>query len=107
LTTLALAVLDFVVDVCGLRRWGRPFVWLSANALALYVGSEIVRRLLDTAVITQQSASTTPKAWLFWEVLEPAFRARPELGSLVFAVGMVVVWVVLGGILYRRRTRRA
>ena len=106
-TTLTLAVIDFVVDVRGLRRWCRPFVWLGANALPLYVGSEIVRRLLDAAVITQVSGSTTSKAWLFWEVLEPAFRARPEIASLVFAVGMVAVWIVLGGILYRSETRRA
>jgi predicted acyltransferase len=106
-TTLALAVIDYVVDVRGLRRWCRPFVWLGANALALYVGSEIVRRLLDAAVISQGSGRTSPKAWLFWEVLEPASRARPDIASLVFALGVLAVWMVAGATLCRRRARQA
>ena len=81
----------FVVDVRGLRRWCRPFVWLGANAIAIYVGSEIVRRLLDAAVVTQGSGRTTPKAWVFWDVLEPAFRPwRPKL-RLSFAVGFLAM----------------
>ena len=67
LTTIAFALMYFIVDVRGLRRWCRPFVWLGANALAIYVGSEVVRRLLDAAVVTQGSGRTTPKAWVFWE----------------------------------------
>ncbi len=38
LTTIAFALMYFIVDVRGLRRWCRPFVWLGANALAIYVG---------------------------------------------------------------------
>jgi predicted acyltransferase len=93
LTTLALALVDFVVDVRGLRRWSRPFVWLGANAIAIYVGSEIVRRLLDAR-----------KAWLFWEVLEPALRPwPPEIASFAFAVGFLAVWIAVGAVLYRYR----
>jgi predicted acyltransferase len=93
LTTLALALVDFVVDVRGLRRWSRPFVWLGANAIAIYVGSEIVRRLLDAR-----------KAWLFWEVLEPALRPWPlEIASFAIAVGFLAVWIAVGAVLYRYR----
>jgi predicted acyltransferase len=94
LTTLALAVIDFVVDVRRVRRWCRPFVWLGANALAIYVGSEIVRRVIEAR-----------KAWLFWEVLEPAFRPSPELASFVMAVGVLAVWIAVGGVLYRYGVR--
>jgi predicted acyltransferase len=95
LTMLALALVGFVVDVRGLRRWCRPFVWLGANALAIYVSSEIVRRLLEAR-----------KSWLFWNVLEPAFRPWPaEIASLAFAVGVLVMWMVLAGVLYRFKGR--
>jgi predicted acyltransferase len=101
LTTIAFALMYFIVDVRGLRRWSRPFVWLGANALAIYAGSEVVRRLLDAAVVTQGSGRTTPKAWVFWDVLEPAFRPWPEAASFVFAVGVLAIWMVVAGVLYR------
>ena len=97
----------FIVDVRGLRRWSRPFVWLGANALTIYVGSEVVRRLLDAAVVTQGSRRTTPKAWLFWGVLEPAFRSWPEVASLLFAIGVLAMWMAVAGILYRFRGRKS
>ena len=65
LTTLALALVDFVVDVRGLRRWSRPFVWLGANALGIYIGSEVVRRLLDAPVVTQGSGPRRRKRGCF------------------------------------------
>jgi predicted acyltransferase len=94
LTTLALALIDVVVDVNGLRRWSRPFVWLGVNALAIYVGSEIARRLLDAW-----------KARLFWEVLEPAFRPWVEFASLVYAVGVLAVFLLVSFVVSRFRAR--
>jgi predicted acyltransferase len=99
-TGIAFVVIQFVVEVHGWRRWCRPFVWLGGNALLIYVGSEIGRRLLDAPVIP----GTTPKAWLFWRVLEPAFRPWPlEVASLVFASGVLTLWIAAGAALYRSR----
>ena len=92
-----------IVDVRGVRRWSRPFVWLGANALAIYVSWEVVRQLLDAAVATQGSGRTTPKAWLFWNVLEPAFRPWPEAASFVFAVGVLAMWMVVAQVLSRSK----
>ena len=83
-TAIVLAGIYFVVDVRGLRRWSLPFAWLGANALGIYAGSEVARRLLDR-----------PRAWLFWEVLEPIFRGRPENASLVMAIALLTVWIVV------------
>ena len=106
IATMALALMYLVVDVRGLRRWGQPFVWLGVNALAIYAASEIARRLLDATLVRQGSGRTTPKAWLFWEVLEPALRPwPPEFASLVFAVGVLGVWIVVGALLYRSQVR--
>lgn len=105
-TTLALALIDFEVAVRGRGRWRQPLVWLGANALAIYAGSEVLRRLLDAAVVPQAVGRTTPKAWLFWGVLEPAFRSWPEVASLVFAVGVLALWMVVAGVLDRRYVPR-
>jgi predicted acyltransferase len=101
-TTTVFAVLHFVVDVRGARRWCRPFVWLGVNPLAIYAGSEIMRRLLDAPIVHR----TTPKAWLFWDVLEPGLRPwPPEFASLVFAAAMLGVWMVIGALFYRVRLK--
>ena len=104
IAALALAPIYFAVDVRGRRRWCRPLAWLGASPLTIYIGSEVVRRLLDASVVPQGSGRTTPKAWLFWEVLEPAFRPWPaELASLAFAMGVLGGWVAVAFFFYRRR----
>jgi predicted acyltransferase len=106
LATLALALIYFIVDVRVLRRWSRPFLWLGVNPLAIYFCSEILRYLLDGAWIQQGVARTTPRAWLFWEILEPAFRPWPaEWASLVSGAGLVAFWLAVGSVLYRYRIR--
>jgi predicted acyltransferase len=102
-TTLALALIDFEVGARGRRRWRQPLVWLGTNALVIYAGSEVLRRLLDAAIVPQAVGLTTPKAWLFWGVLEPAFRSWPEAGSLLFAIGVLAMWIAVGAILYQVR----
>ena len=105
IAALALALIYFVVDVRGRRRWCRPLVWLGVSPLAVYIGSEVVRRLLDEPVIRLGPGRTTPKAWLFWEVLEPAFGSWPEVASLGFALGVLAVWIAVAGVLYRSQRR--
>jgi predicted acyltransferase len=94
ITAIVLSVVYFVVDVCGRRRWSVPFAWLGANALIIYVASEVVRRLIDQ-----------PKAWLFWGVLEPIFRERPEVASLLIAVGLLAMWIAVAGLLADLKVR--
>ena len=68
-----------------------PFAWLGANALVIYVASEVVRRLIER-----------PKAWLFWEVFEPIFRDRPEVASFVFAIGLLSLWILVARVVQAR-----
>ena len=105
LATLALALTYVIVNVRRLRRWSRPFLWLGVNPLAIYFCSEIVRHLLDAAWIQQGVARTTPKAWLFWEILEPAFPWPAAWASLVSGAGFVAFWLAVGSVLYRYRIR--
>jgi predicted acyltransferase len=94
IATLVLAAIYFAVDVRGLRRWCLPLAWLGANALVVYAGSEVARRLLDT-----------PKAWLFWEVLQPIFREPLEVASLIFAAAVLAVWIVVARVLADLKVR--
>jgi predicted acyltransferase len=106
LATLALAAAHFVVDVRGQRRWSRPFLWLGVNPLAIYVGSEVVGRLMEHVSFVLADTRATPKAWLFWEFFAPAFGHRPaEWASLAYAAAFTAVWIGFAGLLYRWRIR--
>lgn len=106
LAMIVFAVTYEVVDRWQVRAWARPFIWLGVNPLAIYVFSDIVGHLLQNVEIRRGNGHTTPMAWLFWGVLEPAFRPwMTEWPSLAFAVAYVAVWTAIAGVLYRRRVR--
>jgi predicted acyltransferase len=90
ITAIVLSAIYLVVEVRH-RRWFVPFAWLGANALVIYVASEVVRRLIER-----------PKAWLFWEVFEPIFRDRPEVASFVFAIGLLSLWILVARVVQAR-----
>jgi predicted acyltransferase len=103
---LVLAVTYLVVDVRGLRAWARPFLWLGVNPLAIYVLSEVGGHLIEKPWVHQARGLTTAKAWVFWRYLVPAVPSWPlERVSLVFGLGYVGLWMLVAGLLYRRRIR--
>jgi predicted acyltransferase len=100
--TLTLGLIYLAVDISGLRSWARPFVWLGVNPLAIYCCSELVGHMLDAPWLH----GTTPKAWLFWGVLQPALNFRfAEWTSLAFAIAYASLWTVVAGALYQRGIR--
>ena len=102
LALVAIAAIYLVVDVGSLRAWSRPFVWLGVNPLAIYCASELAGHLLDGVWLHR----TTPKAWLFWNVLQPATGFRyAEWTSLAFAIAYASFWTGVGGVLYERGIR--
>jgi predicted acyltransferase len=106
LAMLAFAMMYIVVDVCSLRSWSRPFLWLGVNPLAIYFLSDVIGHLLEDAWVQQGSGRTTPKAWLFWGALEPAFEPqRAEWASLAFGAAFAALWIAVAGVLYRHRIR--
>jgi predicted acyltransferase len=106
LAMMAFASTYAIVDRWQLRSWARPFVRLGVNPLAIYFFSDVVGHLLQNVEIHHGGERTTPIAWLFWGVLEPAFRPLMlEWPSLAFAVAYVAVWTAVAGVLYQRRIR--
>ena len=107
LVTTGLAMIAFgltylVVDVRRVRSWTRPFIWLGVNPLATYCCSELIGHMLDATWMHR----TTPKAWLFWAVLQPALRFRyAEWTSLAFAVAYASFWTYVAGLFYQRGIR--
>ena len=106
LTAIALAATIVLVDTRGWRRWALPFQWLGVNPIAIYVFSEIAGRVIDRVPIASGTDAVSLKAWLFWQVIEPAIEPWTDAtASLIFGIGYVALWIAAAGLLYRFRIR--
>jgi predicted acyltransferase len=106
LAALILAACYVLLDVLDNRAWARPFLWLGFNPLAIYFLAELVGHTLDQPWIRVAGQATTPRTWLFFDLLQPAL---PGIGdewiSLLFALLTVALWIAVAGVLYRQGVR--
>jgi predicted acyltransferase len=104
LAALALGACIGLVDVAGglARRIAAPFVWLGRNAIAAFTLSSLV----STALIAIRVHGPDGKARSLWTTMyRGAFGgfADPRVGSALFALAYLAVWIAIFGLLYRKR----
>lgn len=90
-STLLLAAFYYVIDVRGVRGWAQPFVWIGANALTLYLVSNVV----DFGALSARFAGGPVEAGLdaLWT----------GLGGVVLALCGATLCILLARFLYSRR----
>ena len=102
---LALSFLGFcywLIDIKGYKKWAKPFVIFGVNALALYVFSGLVSKLLGLIKVTgAEGKSTSLQGWIFDVMFLPL--ASPINASLMFAISYILMWLFLMWLLYRKR----
>jgi len=102
---LALCFLGFcywLIDIKGYKAWTKPFVIFGVNALALFVGSGLMARILgliklpaaDDKYISLQKY-IFDNFYLSW--------ASPINASLAYAISFILLWLFLMWLLYRKK----
>lgn len=92
----------WLIDVRRWRGWARPFVWYGMNALALFVLSGVVARLLGLIRWTSDSgAVVTLKGWLYATFCTSWLS--PMNASLAFALGFVLSFLLLAWALWKKQ----
>ena len=91
LASLLLGLLVYVIDIQGRQTWALPFRVFGTNALALYVGSELLAILfghfdVSTFIYDALHALILPSKW----------------ASLAYALTFVLINYAIGYLLYRR-----
>ena len=86
-----LALCYWVIDIKGYRRWAWPFEVFGVNALALFVGSALMVKLM--ALVRMQP-------WIFQNLF--LSWASPINASLAYAIAFILVWLILMWLLYRK-----
>lgn len=101
---LALCFLGFcywLIDIKGYKLWTKPFVIFGVNALALFVGSGIMARILGLIKVPgPEGASISLQSWIFTNIFLPL--AAPINASLMYAICFILVWLFLMWLLYRK-----
>ncbi|GMG87919.1 acyltransferase family protein [Biformimicrobium ophioploci] len=97
LAAMALAACVWLIDLRGYRRWSALFVVCGVNAIAIYMFSGVMARILMMARVGETSA----KGWFFESVYAPAFGQY--FGSLLFALSFLVIGYLLMDWMFRRR----
>lgn len=102
LALLTLGFCYYVIDIKGYKRWARPFVIFGVNALALFVFSGIMARVMGIIRIPAADEKTISlQQWIFNNLF--LSWAEPINASLAYAISFILLWLFLMWLLYRRR----
>ncbi len=102
LAMMTLAASSWVMDVRKWRTGTLPMVVFGSNPLVVFVGSGLLARTLGLMRVTGvDGQSVSVNRWLYQEVFAKA--AGPLNGSFLFALAVVLFWLGVLWVLYRRK----
>jgi predicted acyltransferase len=91
ISALAMAAFYLVIDVWRIRAWAVPLVWVGANAITVYLLSNIV----DFGALSLRFVGGNVTSWLD--------GLRPGLSGLTVALFSVFLCIMVARFLYRRK----
>jgi len=101
---LALAACAWMIEVKGWTWWTRPFVVFGVNALAIFFLSTLLAIVLTRVhVMDDAGHSRVLQAVLYERFFTPWLR--PAAASLAWALGNVLLWLLVMWALYRKGIR--
>jgi len=100
---LVLALLIWIIDLKGFSKWTSFFVVFGMNPLFIFALSGLWAKVMGRLVkITVSDGSAlSGSGWLYTKVFEPL--AGDINGSLLFAISHVVVFWLIGYVLYKKK----
>lgn len=101
-----LALLIWIIDVRGWKRWTPFFHAFGVNPLYLYVQSAVLAYLLSDIMVGCSAAPegvTSLKGAFYYTVLSPLAGGNAQLASCLWAILFVFINWIPGYFLYRRR----
>jgi len=97
-----LALCYWLIDIRKYQRWARPFVVFGVNAIALFVGSAVMARLMGLIKLPWGDATISLQGWIFQKLF--LSWASPINASLAYAICFILLWLGLMWILYSRKS---
>ena len=96
-----LALCYWVIDIKQYRRWAKPFIVFGVNAIALFVGTGIMARVMGLIKLPWGERTISLQGWIFNKLF--LTWAAPINASLAYAICFILLWLGLMWILYSRK----
>jgi predicted acyltransferase len=96
-----LAICYWLVDIKGYRGWAKPFIIFGVNALALFVFSGLLARLMGIIKLPRGDGSSLALQPYIYKNLFASWAA-PLNASLLYAITYIFFWLLLMWLLYRK-----
>lgn len=101
-----LALLIWIIDIKGYRKWSRFFEAYGVNPLFMYVLGAVLSILISFIKVPYQAAEsgmTSIKGWLYQVVWIPVAGGDETLASFFFAISFVLTTWIFGYFLYKNK----
>ena len=96
-----LALLVWIIDIKGCKKWSRFFESFGVNPLFIYVMAGVIAVLVGAITVTYQGESVPIQQVVYRCALQPVFG--DEGGSLAYAILFVLLNWSIGYILYKKK----
>lgn len=93
-----LAMCIWIIDILGYQKWAKPFIVFGSNAILVFSLSSLTAQ---TMYLIRMEENLNLKEFIYIYLF--ASWAGPMVGSLLFAVSTILVWLGLMWILYRKK----
>jgi predicted acyltransferase len=90
-----------LIEVRRIRRWGKPFEIMGLNAIAIFVASVLLIKILVKTTIGAGEKAPNTYDWIYNHLF--ASWAGEFNGSLLFAIVTVLLWLAVAYGMYRQR----
>ena len=96
-----LALCYWLIDLKKYQRWAKPFVVFGVNAIALFVGTGLMAKVMGLIKLPWGAGTISLQGWIFQKLFVP--WASPINASLAYAIAFILLWLGLMWLLYSRR----
>ncbi len=101
LASSLLALLIWIIDIKGYKKWSLFFEAFGVNPLFIYVAGGVISIMLRSIYFTYNGEPINLQKYFYSIILQPAFGNY--VGSLLFALCFITVCWLIGYILYKKR----
>lgn len=101
LASTLLALLIWIIDIKGYKRWSVFFESFGINPLFIYVMAGVLSVIIGSTMITYNGVAMGLKGFIYNIGLQPIFGAT--FGSLMYALLFVGLNWLIGNILYKKK----
>lgn len=98
-----LALLMWIIDIRGYRRWTAFFEAFGVNPLAMYTVAALLSIIIGSVEVPYADGTTSIKSYIYQSIMMPVCGGNATLASLLFAINFVLLNWCIAYTLYKKR----